>query len=151
MAWGANGSGTHGQKGGQRVVKRSRCFQVGQVRSRHFGQPRTGDADFCELCDAKFGRIYFRYVHNEDLVTRIPPRSPISGLGIGYWHAGQVRYFDRNGALHADPTGWQSFLDRVQAGLETLHAFQSGALKVGMIADHAIAGYVEKIAAAARA
>ena len=42
MAWGANGSGTHGQKGGQRVVKRSRCFQVGQVRSRYFGQARTG-------------------------------------------------------------------------------------------------------------
>jgi predicted lipase len=50
-----------------------------------FGQPWVGTEDFCRGCDANFGGIYFRYVNNEDIVTRISPRE------LSYRHAGKVR------------------------------------------------------------
>ena len=35
-----------------------------------FGQPRTGDNEFAETFDAKYKSSSFRFVHNNDIVTR---------------------------------------------------------------------------------
>jgi len=104
-----------------------------------FGQPRVGTANFCQACDANFGSYYFRYVNNEDIVTRIPPRE------LGYWHAGKTRYIDKDGKIHDDPAWWQVFLDRVAAGLEALRELQAKQPKIGLIHDHGIVHYIAAI------
>lgn len=104
-----------------------------------FGQPRTGTVNFCQSCDGNFGSTYFRYINNEDLVTRVPPRE------LAYWHGGKDQYIDRNGAIHEDPAVWQIFLDRVIAGAAALRTFQLTNPKIGAIADHAIGDYVAAI------
>ena len=39
-----------------------------------FGQPRVGDLAFCTQSETHFGDIMFRFVNDEDIVTRVPPR-----------------------------------------------------------------------------
>lgn len=105
-----------------------------------FGQPRVGTADFCRACDADFGPIYFRYVNNNDIVTRVPPRL------LGYWHGGRVEYLDSDGVLHDDPAWWQIFLDRIEVGMDVLRRLQEKQIRIESIRDHAIAEYIAAIA-----
>ena len=104
-----------------------------------FGQPRAGSQEFCATCDAGFGKFYFRYVNDQDIVTRVPPRVSL------YWHAGQVRYIDAQGRIQDDPSWWHQFLDLVSAGKQTLQDLQSGTLQVAAIEDHRIANYIRLI------
>jgi triacylglycerol lipase len=104
-----------------------------------FGQPRTGTVTFCQACDGNFGTTYFRYINNEDIVTRIPPRE------LAYWHGGKDFYIDRNGAVHEDPAWWHVFLDRVVAGAMELRNLQVAQPHIGLIADHAIGDYAAAI------
>lgn len=47
-----------------------------------FGQPRTGDREFARKPDADFEQQTFRYVNNNDIVTRVPFRA------MNYSHVG---------------------------------------------------------------
>lgn len=86
-----------------------------------FGQPRVGDMDFCAQCDSHFGDVMFRFVNNEDIVTRVPPRIvPHVPLPDFYGHSGQLRFFDAAGLLHADDHWWNSFLISVDVGFENM-------------------------------
>ena len=109
-----------------------------------FGQPRVGDINFCTQCDSHFGDCMFRFVNNQDIVTRVPPRIvPHLPLPDFYGHCGQLRFFDGNGGLHADDHFWNAFLIDVDVGfanmLELLDA---------PVADHSLmTGYAPRIEA----
>lgn|SRR5262249_14690955 len=107
-----------------------------------FGQPRVGDVPFCTQCDTHFGDATFRFVNNEDIVTRVPPRIvPHIPLPEFYGHFGALRYFDADGKLHADDHWWNAFLIRDDVGFEGM-----GKLLSGPIADHDLMnGYAANI------
>ena len=79
-----------------------------------FGQPRAGDRDFERTFDQYFKSLCFRFVNNNDLVTRVPPRA------LGYSHVGTFLYFDEDGDLKDDPGFWFRFLDRAKGAVEDL-------------------------------
>ena len=53
-----------------------------------YGQPRIGNDEFKRQFAEKAGNRFFRFVNDEDLITRIPP---------GWKHVGQAIYFDEAG------------------------------------------------------
>lgn len=65
-----------------------------------YGQPRVGDRDFAKLFDVKMPRSAFRFVNDEDVVTRVPPPP-------GYKHIGKMCFFDNKGVLYLENTLWQ--------------------------------------------
>jgi len=77
-----------------------------KIRAYTFGQPRVFDAEgAARLAEHLDG--YHRFVHNNDVV----PRVPFSGWG--YRHAGRLNHFDHTGKLLLDPAPWMTFADRV--------------------------------------
>jgi triacylglycerol lipase len=106
-----------------------------------FGQPRIGDLGFCTQCDTQFGDAMFRFVNNEDIVTRVPPRIvPRVPLPDFYGHFGQLRFFDGDGALHSDDHFWNSFLIDVDVGFENM-----GPLLAAPVEDHLLKNYIANI------
>jgi triacylglycerol lipase len=110
-----------------------------------FGQPRVGNPEFCGNCDTHFGDQYFRFVNDEDIVTRVPPRFfPHFPRPDIYGHCGQLRYFDSGGQMHSNENYWNSFLASVHVGFEKLIQLPS----LGPINDHRMKeGYIDHIAA----
>ena len=108
-----------------------------------YGQPRVGDPNFCGNCDTHFGDQHFRFVNNEDIVTRVPPRIfPHFPLPDIYGHSGRLVYFDANGGFHNDEHYWNSFLAGVEVGFEGLRQLAAGAA----VADHNLeTGYIAHI------
>jgi len=100
-----------------------------------FGQPRVGTRDWAHALDAVFGQRYFRFVNNADVVPRVPLRT------MGYAHAGTLRYFDADGAMHDDIGWWERLLDRFQGRAEDL-----GKLGPEDIKDHAMDNYLACLA-----
>jgi triacylglycerol lipase len=100
-----------------------------------FGQPRLGSERFADNFNTVFKSRAFRFVNNNDLVSRVPPSS------FGYSHVGQLRYFDTQGQLHADTqlTWWDHFWDRLEGQLESyLHLTLFDGIK-----DHSMENYVQ--------
>lgn len=85
-----------------------KCYERGvKINGLYtFGQPRVGNKTFAGKFDKKYKHLSFRFVNNEDIVTRIPPGA------FGYEHIGQVAYFDSFGKLHKDIRWWKKFMDR---------------------------------------
>ena len=75
-----------------------------------FGQPRVGDKEFAENFDWKIKSRSFRFVNDEDIVTRVPPRL------LGYEHIGTVRFFDYQGTLFKDNIAWKRWLSSCESG-----------------------------------
>ena len=95
-----------------------------------FGQPRTGDAKFRRNFNFALKASTFRFVNDNDLVTRVPPRA------LGFSHIGTLRYFTDDGRLENDVTWWQMFLDRWTFHID---GFLDGALEAAQ--DHSMTGY----------
>ena len=95
-------------------------------------------ADARENCFERGGFKVLCLVNNNDLVTRVPPRS------FGYSHVGTFRYFDAKGAYHEDISWWRRFVDRVEGSIDDF-------LKLGpdAIRDHFMKGYLSNVARAA--
>ena len=104
-----------------------------------FGCPRVGDADFVMRLDARCSRN-FRVVNNNDVVTRVPPRS------FGYDHAGKFVYLSEGGDVSCDPSDWYVFLDRALGRLCDIGETGTDGVK-----DHKMAGYIETLSAALEA
>jgi len=101
-----------------------------------YGQPRVGDRDFEQRFNADFQARAFRFVNNNDIVTRVPSRI------AGFSHVGTFLYFDRNGDVHDDMAFWYRFVDGVQGGIDNL-----GHLTPDQIRDHDMeAGYLPNLA-----
>lgn len=95
-----------------------------------FGQPRTGDRTFARNFNADFKAQTFRFVNNNDVVTRIPPRS------AGYSHVGSLKYLTEGGELVDDIGWWWEFLDRMRGRIEDIFEWGSDGLK-----DHSMNAY----------
>jgi triacylglycerol lipase len=96
-----------------------------------FGQPRTGNFIFGNGFDTEFEDKTFRFVNNDDLVTRVPPRE------LGYSHVGQTLFFDEHGVLQNDDHFWNRFLVAVDVGVEGMVNVDSN------IAEHNIQLYID--------
>jgi triacylglycerol lipase len=99
-----------------------------------FGQPRVGDRQFSREIDNELKPRYFRFVNNNDIVTRIATR-----FGT-YNHAGSVRFFDSAGALHDDMSYWYAFLESIKGSLE-----DKLDLMPAFVENHLIPRYIENI------
>jgi len=106
-----------------------------------FGQPRVGDAMFARIFDLRFKHRTFRFVNNEDIVTRVPPTA------TKYEHIGSVFYFDSFGKLNRGIKWWRVFMDRsISKIVRTMDRYNL--LKDQFpngIEDHDIAKYIKKI------
>lgn len=99
-----------------------------------FGQPRVGNEAFAAECTRRFPGRHFRFVNNNDTVTRVPPSE------FGYAHTGELRYIDTEGHIQTDIAFWNQFLDRVKGRMEDFLKPGTDGLK-----DHAMRHYVEHI------
>lgn len=104
-----------------------------------FGQPRTGDRVFARNFNCDFGKYAFRFVNNNDVVTRIPPRE------LQYSHVGKLKYFTEDGRLVEDISFWNRFLDRVHGRIEDFLEWGTDGLR-----DHDMPNYVALIEGALR-
>jgi hypothetical protein len=95
-----------------------------------FGQPRTGDSEFASAFDADFKSQTFRFMNNNDIVTRL--------LIVSYRHIGRLLYFDATGALRDDI----GTLDRILDWGKGL-AGDFGKPGLDDIKDHGMDGYAE--------
>ncbi len=97
-----------------------------------FGSPRVGNKDFEQKLEADSGTIIFRFVINNNLVTRAPPRS------FGYSHVGNFLYFSEDGnSLEVDASYWYRFLELFKGVYEDF-----GNLGPDHFKDHAMDYYV---------
>jgi pimeloyl-ACP methyl ester carboxylesterase len=99
-----------------------------------FGQPRVGDRIFERAYNQDNRSRSFRFVNNNDVVTRVPTRL------MGYSHIGTFLYFDHQGRLQRDPHYWFQFLDRVEGRIEDLGKPLSDGLK-----DHFMEAYLDRL------
>ena len=113
-----------------------RCQQEASLadpRELHtFGSPRVGCKRYVKHADVQ----HFRWVHNNDLVTRLPP------AWMGYRHGGEEIYLDRHGrirklkGLRRSRDRWRGFWKGLWGG------------KLDMLSDHSIHQYAGHIARA---
>lgn len=100
-----------------------------------FGSPRVGCGQFIKHVGVK----HFRWVHNNDLVTRVPP------AWMGYRHCGEEVYLDRKGRIRK--------LNPVLRSRDRLKGILQGLMKwkLDFLSDHSIHGYAGHIARALEA
>lgn len=106
-----------------------------------FGSPRVGDKKFRKQFDAQFRHRTFRFVNDEDIVPRVPPRN------IGYYHIGRIRYFDAFGIIHHEVRWWKKLLSKSISSTARSRD-RLGELKneyPGGILDHGMAYYIKHI------
>jgi triacylglycerol lipase len=97
-----------------------------------FGSPRVGCKKY--INHAKI--THYRWVQNNDVVTRVPP------AWFGYRHGGEEIYIDRNGRIKRLTGLWRS-RDRWRGLLKGLTKW-----KVDLLTDHSMRLYAENIALA---
>lgn len=109
-----------------------------------FGSPRVGDARFAAWMDASLPFAIRRFVHNNDLVARLPlPAKWVSRfvpfgwlLPAGFRHCGRLHYVMADGTIVIDPPLSQLCTDRVHGRwLAGRHWWCDG------LRDHAMEGY----------
>ncbi len=96
-----------------------------------FGQPRTGNNDFARNFNFEFKPFAFRFVNNNDIVTRVPTRE------MDYSHIGTFKYFTSNQKLVSDINYWNRLLDRVQGRIKNILKWTPDG-----IGDHDMSNYV---------
>lgn len=95
-----------------------------------FGSPRVGCKRWIRHAEVE----HFRWVHNNDIVTRVPP------MWLGYRHCGTEVYLDRFGRIRRLSGIWRS--------RDRWRGFVGGLLKwkLDMLGDHSIHLYAQHIA-----
>jgi triacylglycerol lipase len=94
-----------------------------------FGSPRIGNRRYVNYVQLEA----FRWVNNNDIVTRLPPRI------LGYRHKGQEVYLNAYGQIRR-LTSWQRIKDRWRGFVKSL---REG--RIDHLADHSILRYIECI------
>ncbi|MBX7074069.1 MAG: lipase family protein [Pirellulales bacterium] len=99
-----------------------------------FGSPRVGCRRYVRHAEL----THFRWVHNNDVVTRVPP------IWMGYRHSGKEKYLDRYGRIRP--------LKGVLRSRDRWRGLIGGLLKwqIDLLADHSIGQYAKHIATAVR-
>ena len=126
----------HSLGGAMATICASRCI-LSSIKSNPeelhtFGSPRVG----CRRYVRQPGLRHFRWVHNNDIVTRVPPP------WMGYRHGGEEIYLDRHGRIRK--------LSGVLRSRDRWRGFVGGLLKGSLdpFSDHSIHLYTAHIAAA---
>jgi triacylglycerol lipase len=101
-----------------------------------FGSPRVGDETFRENYDAIFTKRHFRFVNNNDVVTRVAPSFP----PFNYHHVGEMLYFDVDGVLHSDISFWNKFKETIKGGIDDFLA-----PGLDLIKDHDMQAYQDNV------
>jgi triacylglycerol lipase len=99
-----------------------------------YGQPRVGNRNFERIFNLDFKTRAFRFVNQDDIVPRIPPRL------LNYSHIGTFLYFDEQGNVHSDLAWWYRFLDLVKVDIKDLSKLGKEAFK-----DHDMDRYLENL------
>lgn len=126
----------HSLGGAMATICASRCIQSSissNPEELHtFGSPRVG----CKRYVRQQGLRHYRWVHNNDIVTRVPPP------WMGYRHGGEEIYLDRFGRIRK--------LTGVLRSRDRWRGFVSGLRKgsIDPFADHSIHLYATHIATA---
>ncbi len=103
---------------------------VGDPQELHtFGSPRVG----CKRYIRHAAVTHYRWVHNNDIVTRVPP------VFMGYRHCGDEIYFDRYGRIRKLTGVWRS-RDRWRGLLKGLLKW-----RLDMLTDHSIRQYAQHL------
>jgi triacylglycerol lipase len=97
-----------------------------------FGSPRVGCKRYVNHVDV----THYRWVQNNDIVTRVPP------IWMGYRHGGNEVYIDRYGRIKKLTGLWRS-RDRWRGMLKGLRKW-----KLDFLSDHSMRQYAENIAIA---
>lgn len=96
-----------------------------------FGSPRVGNRRYLKAADLP----HYRWVNNNDIVTRIPPR------WLGYWHSGHELYLDHRGRLRK-VYSWSRSKDRFIGLIKGLRK-----RKLDYLSDHSMVEYILAIEA----
>jgi triacylglycerol lipase len=99
-----------------------------------YGSPRVGDQAYVKHCQV----VHFRWVNNNDIVTRVPPP------WLGYRHGGREMYIDSDGRVRMI-RGWRRAVDRLRGLVLGL-----GRLNIDHFADHSIERYIDYLHEAVR-
>lgn len=110
-------------------------FGVEGIQVYTFGSPRVGNHGFAALYQHTLPAS-FRYVHQDDLVTRMPWL-----FGV-YRHTGILCFIDGKMSLSVRPSLWKYYLERYKTALSGLLMFTWGAFK-----DHSMLLYIAATAA----
>ena len=97
-----------------------------------YGSPRVGDRAYVDYPQL----VHFRWVNNNDIVTRLPP------TWLGYRHGGHEMYIDFRGRVRA-VGGWRRVVDRLRGFIGGL-----ARLSIDQFSDHSIEQYIDHIHAA---
>jgi triacylglycerol lipase len=102
-----------------------------------FGSPLIGDEPFARRFNAKFAGRGFRYVDNEDLVTRVPPGF-FGGLAGHYTHVDDQRTISASGDVVDERTSPDQDRDPLSV-VNVVRKMWNGRLKKmpSELADHA--------------
>lgn len=100
------------------------------------GSPRVGDRAFAGAYDRALKRRTFRFVNNNDVVTRFPH----GFRHARYVHVGSERIIDAQGQLHESMSPWRRLLDRVWGRLDDIGEPGSDGLN-----DHGSERYIERL------
>ena len=94
-----------------------------------FGSPRVGCRRYVNYVKLD----HYRWVNNNDVVTRVPP--PL----VGYRHSGREMYLDQLGRLRK-LNGWLRVKDRIKGLWDGLRRRE-----IDYLSDHSISDYIDLI------
>ncbi|MEQ8846447.1 lipase family protein [Botrimarina sp.] len=123
----------HSLGGAMTAICAGRC-RLSHIRSNPeevctFGAPRVGDKRYVNHVNLR----YFRWVNNNDVVTRVPPP------WLGYRHAGTEIYLNRRGRI-SDVSGVWRARDRWWGFWRTLRKW-----RIDHFSDHLMGEYITAI------
>jgi len=114
----------------QAVAERSGIYIQAKRTLITFGSPRVFSVNY----EFKYPFDTYRFINNNDIVTRIPPRA------FGFKHIGEVFYFLEDGEFYNDPSSWEMFLDRIKGRLDDLLELGTDGFK-----DHSMNHYLNLV------
>lgn len=116
---------------------------AGRVTLYTFGSPRVGDRRFAEFCESRLPGQIWRFVHSNDIVTRIPrlfrasvllPKwVPLLPTPRRYRHVGRLVFLTEDGHVLDRPNRLRVFFERVIG-----FRFDAGS-------DHSMVQYLEAL------
>ncbi len=123
----------HSLGGAMATICAGRCM-ISYIKSEPealftFGSPRVG----CKRFVNHIKMDHFRWVNNNDIVTRVPP------VWLGYRHSGNEIYLDRLGRMK-QISGWSRLTDRLRGFLSGLRKF-----RLDQLSDHSSLDYIDNI------